>query len=728
MKTKSIKLLLCTFILLFAKSVSAQKYEEYAQTVREEVWSWDDPAFNNYTIPDEYKDESAVILATHDRILATGKNKLRFDADTWFRINKELLYTNTYRTMVLINDKVSLEKYATMSFKEQEKIPGYRMSNKFKTIIGARIIKPDGTIKEIDVEDEAVDITEGKKDKVDHKKLAISDLAVGDILDYFFQYEGHIDTENIPPINFIFGGEYPILSYSIHCEIGRRLTVEYRPINGAPDFQESTNEEDDIILEVEKKNIPKVKGYNRWISTLRETPIIRMSILNNASKAIWKPKTARKRGLHKNIPATTILDDAKSAYGNEKGVLAGYVAKDARKSINDFRKKNPNATKQELASFIYDSFYFHLINYDLYGELYFIKVVNAFLKYYKIESKIGFVTNRYGARMDELANMYDLHNILLVNDNTQLFTYKPPFNIAGEVNPIFEGETALTFSDAKYKGDILQGKEGTFKIPFTDENYNKSITNLSVTFTEDPLILEMNHRTTQKGNLKENYQYRFFTIERWEEEMRARLGINKSALEEMEDSRRQRKYIEDRKELEAEQEKKLEDVFKEELNGYYTTYPKEITAYQVLQLGVTSLKPDFISEVTYKQEGLVQKAGPNYILNVGKLIGDHLDLKGEERERDVDIYIPSARSFDYIIQIQIPEGYVVDNIKDLNQQLDNIAGSFKASVAQEGQQLNVTVSKVYKKAFLPVAEWNNLLRMLDAATEFRTQSVVLKKI
>ncbi|NLZ72877.1 MAG: hypothetical protein GX905_03540 [Bacteroidales bacterium] len=665
-------------------------------------------------------------MATHDRILATGKNKLRFDADTWFRINKELLYTNTYRTMILINDKVSLEKYATMSFKEQEKIPGYRISNKFKTIIGARIIKPDGTIKEIDVEDEAVEITEGKKNKVDHKKLAISDLAVGDVLDYFFQYEGHIDTENIPPFNFIFGGEYPILSYSIHCEIGRRLTVEYRPINGAPSFDESTNEDEDIILNVEKKNIPKIKGYNQWISPLRELPIIRMSILNNASKAIWKPKTARKKGLYKNIPTATILDDAKSAYGDD-AILNGYVIKDTRKTIKNFMKKNPNATQEELASFIYDAFYYHLINDELYGELYFIKVLNALLKYYKIESKIAFVTNRYGARMDELTNLYDVQNFLLVNANSQLFTYNPPFNFAGEVNPVFEGETALTFANAKYKGGILQGTEGTFTVPFTDENYNKSISNLAVSFTEDPLILKINHRTTQKGNLKENYQYRFFSIEKWEEEMRARLGIDKSVYEEMEDSRKQRKYIEDRKELEAEQEKKLEEVFKEELKGYYTTYPKEIATYQVLQLGVTSLKPEFISEVTYTQEGLVQKAGPNYILNVGKLIGDHLDLKGKERKRDVDIYIPTARSFDYDIQIQMPKGYVVDNLEKLNQQMDNIAGAFKASIIQEGQILKINVSKIYKKAFLPVTEWNDLLEMLDATTNFRTQSIVLKK-
>ena len=727
MKTKSIKVLLCAFILLFAKSVSAQKYEEYAQKVREEVWAWEDPAFKNYTLPAEYKDESAIILATHDRILATGKNKLRFDADTWFKMNKELLYTNTYRTMVLINDKVSLEKYATLSFKEQEKIPGYRISNKFKTIVGARIIKPDGTIKEIDVEEEAVDITEGKKDKVDHKKLAISDLAVGDVLDYFFQYEGHIDTENIPPINFIFGGEYPMLSYSIHCEIGRRLTVEYRPINGAPEFEESTNEEKDIILSVEKKNIPKIKGYNRWMSLLREMPIIRMSILNNTSKTIWKPVTARKRGLHKNIPAATILDDAKSAYGND-AVLYGDAVKDTRKMVNKFKKENPDATQEELASFIYDAFYYHLVNDKLYSELYFIKVLNAFFKYYKIDSKVAFVTNRYGARMNELTNWNDVHNFLLVNDDSQLFTYNPPFYFAGEVNPIFEGETALTFANSKYKGKILQGTEGTFTVPYTDANYNKSIINLSVNFTEDPLILEIDHRMTKKGNLKENYQYRFFTLEKWEDEMRTRLDIEKSAIEEMEESRRQRKYIEDRKELEAEQEKKLEDVFKEELNGYYETYPKEVTAYEVLQLGVTSLKPDFISEVTYTQEGLVQKAGPNYILNVGKLIGNQLELKGEERKRDIDIYVSTAQSFDYDIEIQIPEGYVVVNMENLNQQVDNIAGSFKASVTQQGQNLKITVSKVYKKSYLPVAEWENLLAMLDAATVFSTQSVVLKKI
>lgn len=728
MKTTSIKLLLSILILFSCQQLAAQDYDEYAQKVREEVWAWDLPEFKNYNIPDEYKNESAVILAKHDQILATGKSKFRVNAALAFGINKELLYTNTHRELIKINDKVSLEKYSSLSFKEQTKISGYMMTSKFKTIVGVRIIKPDGTIKEVNVEDEAVDITEGKKDKVDHKKLAISDLQVGDLLDYFIQNEAHVDTQNIPPLNFVFGEKYPILSYSIHCEIGRKLTVEYRSINGAPDFTASTNENKDVILDTQKKNIVKIEGIDRWVSPFRELPIIRMSILNNSSGDIWKPKTARKSGLHKDVPASTIMDDAKSAFGtySNNGTEAG--GRETKKLIDKFKKENPNASSEELAAYIYDAILYNLDFSDYYNpRRSFMKVLNFFLKYYKIENKLAFVTSRYGAPMDELANWYEVYNFLLVNDNKQIFTFNSLLNFAGEVDPDFEGETALVFADYKYKGNMIQGVESNFKVPVTDEKYNMSVSNIHIDFADDPLILKINRSTINKGNLKNQSQFRFVTREKYEEEMRARLGMEKTIQEEMDKKRSSRKYIDDYNEMIEKERRELKDKFKEEINDYHDAEPKEIAEYTVEHLGITSKHPDFIMNVKYEQEGLVQKAGNNYILNAGKLIGQQVELKEDNRKRNVDIYMPSARSYEHNVQIEIPEGYTVENIENLNKNVDNITGSFISSATFQGRTLTIKTLKVYKNAFEPVENWNKLLEMIDSAVDFYSQSVILRK-
>lgn len=729
MKNIQLKSILLITIFLCHQCLLAQKYDEYAQKVREEVWKWDLPEFKNYTVPDEYKNESAVILAMHDQIIATGKSKFRVNAALAFGINKELEYSKTYRKLIKINDKVSLDKYSTISFKEERKVKGYMMSSKFKTIVGARIIKPDGTVKNVDVEDEAVEVTEGKKEKVDHKKLAIPDLQVGDILDYFVQDEGHVDTQNIPPMSFVFGDRYPILHYSVHCEIGKNLTAEYRPINGAPDFTESTNEDKDIVLDAEKKNIPKIEGMDRWVSPFREFPMIRMSVLNNTSGDIWKPKTARKKGLYKNVPASTILDDMKSAYGDDRYAGTSDAAKDTKKLVDRYKKENPGFSQGELACYIYDALQF---NWDYYGygdpQGSFIRTLNMFLKYYKVDYKLAFVTSKYGARFDEVANWYDINCMTIADNDKLMFTYNPPFSIAGEVDFDFEGESGVTLSNYKYKGKILQGEQKQFTVPVTDENYNSSLTRLDVNFTDDPMILGISKKTTNRGNLKREYQSNFAIYEKWDEEMRERLGIKKTKLEEMQEKRGDRKYIDDYKSAMEEARKKIKDNFKDEIKQYHDAEPKEIIEYNVEHLGITSQNPDFVATVKYQQEGLVQKAGNNYILNVGKLIGQQLDLKGEDRKRNVDVYMPTARSYEYSIEIKIPDGYSVSDIEKLNQNVNNASASFSVSATLSSNILKIDTKKVYKNAFEPVANWNNLLEMLDNTINFCNQSIVLRKI
>ncbi|MDH6307100.1 hypothetical protein M2451_002334 [Dysgonomonas sp. PFB1-18] len=710
------KLFLCIISILLVQNVFADDYTEYAKKVREEVWAWDRAEFKNYNVPAEYKNESAVILARHSLITATRRSRLR--ARTTFTINKELLYANTYRTMVKINDKVALEEYSEISFREEDRSYGRHVTNKFKTIVGARIIKPDGTIKDVDV-DEAVSITEGKKDKEDHKKLAIADLQVGDILDYFIQQEGLVDAFNIDPMLFIFVDKHPMLSYSIYCEIGRKLTTEYRCLNGAPDFTVSTNEDKDIILDVQKTNIPKVEGMDRWTSPLREYPVIRLAILNNGSGGIWKPKTARKDGLHKDVAPETIIEDARSYFGSEKPGPLGDGAKDARKQIKDYVKKNPNVSKEDLAAYIYDALQFNLGN-NSRNYYYFQRVLHTFLKENKIESKIMFTTNKYGARRSELFEMDDLFHFVQANGK-QIFVYNPPFNIAGEVLPAFEGETALP---------VFNKKDGNneSKVPLTDENYNRSISKVVVKFSDnDPLLLVVDRTTDNAGNLKKEFQQNFATVEKWQEEVRQRLGITKSVQQEMAEKRSSRKYIDDYNEKVEKDRKDLVDRFKEEINNYHGVDPKEISEHTVINLGITKANPNFRTNVKYSVEGLVKKAGNNYILDAGKLIGAQLELKDEARKRSVDVYMPTARSYEHDIQVQIPDGYTVENVAALNKNVDNAAGSFSASATLNGQLLNIKTRKVYKHAFEPLSNWSQLLAMLDGTNEFCAQSVVLKK-
>ena len=52
-------------MFIFPNMTFAIDYTEQDKLVREKVWGWDLPQFKNYTVPEKYKNESAVIIARH---------------------------------------------------------------------------------------------------------------------------------------------------------------------------------------------------------------------------------------------------------------------------------------------------------------------------------------------------------------------------------------------------------------------------------------------------------------------------------------------------------------------------------------------------------------------------------------------------------------------------------------------------------------------------------------
>lgn len=720
-------LLTLAVMTVFSQNIFADDYTEHAKKAREAVWAWDRPEFKNYNVPEKYKNESAVIIAWHNELLATGKSRLRFTFN--ININKELYYTNIDRIMVKINDKSALEEYSEISYREEEQSLGYNSMSKFKTIVGARVIKPDGTIKEVNIE-EAVSVTKDKKDKEDYKTIAISDLQVGDILDYFIQNEGRADSQNIPPLVFVFGHKYPMLSYSVHCELGRKLTTEYRAINGAPDFKVSTNDNDDVILDAESKNIPKIDA-SRWVSFPRQYPIIRLSVLNNASGVIYKPGSARQKGLHKDVPPETILQDAKGRFAAGTWELNNvkFVYDECKKQTKNYLKENPGASNEDIASYIFDALQYRWRHDDYYfTERGFILKFEKLLKDFKIEHKVGFVTSRFGARKSELANEYDLDYLITANNNKQIFSYPNKYKVSERIDYRYEGEPVSTVVVKKYKAadkEGIIGDKGEFIMPVSNAAQNTNITKMNVIFSEaDPLVLDINRNTTVRGNLKEDYQANLMLGDDWRNTMRKRLGEKEE--KEKNDKKAQKQREEKEARNEAERKKQKEEIEKE-IKDYHDNEPKEVKSYEILNFGIVKQDPDFAFKSDYLMDGVVKKAGNNLILDAGKLIGKQFVLEERDRQRTIDAYITSARSYEFEISIKIPEAYTIENINNLKVNVDNKYGAFVSDATLEGNTLSIKAKKTYKDFFVPLAGWNQLVQMLDAANDFYAQSVILKK-
>ncbi|MEP7238721.1 MAG: hypothetical protein ABI685_12670, partial [Ferruginibacter sp.] len=125
---------------------------------------------------------------------------------------------------------------------------------------------------------------------------------------------------------------------------------------------------------------------------------------------------------------------------------------------------------------------------------------------------------------------------------------------------------------------------------------------------------------------------------------------------------------------------------------------------------------------------LISKAGKNYLFEAGKLIGGQLKLEPKEmKERQTDIWIPSAVTIENTITVNVPEGYSVDGLQDLNMNVDNSSGTFISTAAVNGNKLLITTKKVYKNTFDKKEAWPNYIAFLEPAYKLSQAKVVLKK-
>lgn len=725
--TKLNRFSLFIMAMLVTQVMFADDYKQYAKTVCDSIWAWDKPEFKNYNVPEKYKDESAVILALHEEVYATGSTRIRYTGRgiLGFGLNKELNYMHVYRKMTKLNDKKALKDNAEIQFKESDKTFGIYSKTIYKNVVGVRVIKANGTIREVDVS-EAVSITEGKDDKESKKKLAVSDLEVGDILDVFYHEEGRIDYMNIPEQVFTFASKYPILSYSVHCELSKSMTSEYRLLNGAPDFTQSTNSDGDIVLDIKQTDIPKIPE-SKWLSPYRQFPTIRLCVLYNSNKKIYKPQSARGKGVYKNIPAEQILEDAMHTYNGSTYYL---VAKALNKQIKEHIKKNPAIDKKQLAEYIqlallHNVQLFSSIRYKTY-----IATLGMLFTKNKIDYKLGFVTDRFDVRYNDAIAYWDYYVVLVANQDSQVFG--PPRN-RYHIGPYasYEGETVQMVVPKTYNTinfSNLSKKQSEMVVPVSNAEQNMNRTEMAVRLTNDnPLTLDINRKTLLSGHQTNGRYADLILASDWRDCVARWLG-EKTYIEKLQEkANKNKKEIESYEASLAKARKDKETEIKNEIQYYHDIEVKELSEYSFPVLGVTPDEPQMIYDVKYTIDGFVKRAGNNYILDAGKLIGSQLTLDESDQQRSLDIYMPYARGYEHEIKVEIPAGYTAENIHVLNKSVNNECGTFVSSADINGSTLYIKAKKIYKHNYEPASNWDKLIEMIDAANEFYAQSIILKK-
>jgi hypothetical protein len=288
---------------------------------------------------------------------------------------------------------------------------------------------------------------------------------------------------------------------------------------------------------------------------------------------------------------------------------------------------------------------------------------------------------------------------------------------------VLEGAEVFVGTVEKNKR-ITSLKTETLPVSTADENIYKE--DITLSLTDDKKNLKLSRTSEANGHHIEDHIYSWIS---WVDF----LGEDYEQFPEEDhfyDCGRKKTVKNNTASFQSLRDKTKETYLKNREEAAEKEWSAEVENYtsEIVQSGrYGSKNPLIIKDSFTIQDNYIKKAGPNYIIEIGKFIGGQVEIESKERDRKVDIYLDHATKYIYNIDLVIPDGYTVKGIDKLNQSIDNATGGFTTKAVVEGNLLKLTTVKTYKKNYLKAAEWSQMLPWLDAAFEFNQAKVLLEK-
>ncbi len=326
--------------------------------------------------------------------------------------------------------------------------------------------------------------------------------------------------------------------------------------------------------------------------------------------------------------------------------------------------------------------------------------------------------------IDDLLIEQNVNVLIKVNTSTplyaQLFSVHTSIN---EFSPLIEDTEVYLLSPTRNKIDVIERG----KLPVSTHLDNETKKEITLSLNSDFSSITISSVNSHKGHSKKDEQYDRLTFTDYVEEDYAKYDTE-SFIDLV---KRKKDKIRYKKELDALAEKikaKQKETFENNAKAEYRVTEVEDYTYKINATGRYGLDTYFtFTESFNAKNALLKKAGPNYIIEIGKLIGGQIDLEEKERNRTANVYVQNARSFNHNITFNIPEGYTVAGLDKLNKSVDNETGAFISTAVIEGDQLIINTSKQYKHNFEPNSNWNKMIAFLDEANQFTNEKILLKK-
>lgn len=701
-------------VQLLTLSVNADEKADYlklAQKVRQEVWSSTPADFQKRTVPDRYKNASAVILSYYRELSTDYYRKATADLVLNLRLTRQIDCTDMERMLIQINDKKALKDYSEFTFKTKSRKWTWGYHHKTQTVLGIRVIKKNGNVQEVSLDD-YVDVKEGKNDKDLSQKIAVPGLEVGDCIDVFSLDQIDTQEQQLDPFYFVLRQDEPVLYTKVHCVLDQSLATVYRTMNGVPDFTQTTDKDKNAVLDMVMDK-PIDAESSIWYNSLEQSPFIEMYITPTKAKVAVVEKAMRQKGVRGNPDVTPILQD-------DWKLLKSYVSKggyspaglpSTYKSVFKSAKKE-GMSAEEKADRIYS---FEYVSGGASQRVF--NTVANYLRKLGVEIEMG-ITTPFGALpVDKLIN-YNSTSWFFRLKGTDVYYFPGTYpKVASEIPYIYQGRKAY-----------MQDSEEQITIPVSQAEDNKSVNDMVVKL--DGTKLDISRKVTYSGEQKmygqslvspDNTLFGSSQLEAYWRYLKYDDKDPYSCYTKKESAELKGAFNEYRK--------NAIDPFKAEISSYHDGDPVQVGGYGVDCVGIRRDSSNFVYHVDYVMDGMVKRAGNNYLLSVGKLIGSSLKLEGKDRERIDDVWRKMAFVDEWNIEIPLPKGYKVsaEALKKIETSVANECGEFTVKATAGNESVKVYVRKCFAHRVEPVSNWSKLLALVDACSAFTDKQMVIAK-
>lgn len=701
-------------VQLLTLSVNADEKADYlklAQKVRQEVWSSTPADFQKRTVPDRYKNASAVILSYYRELSTDYYRKATADLVLNLRLTRQIDCTDMERMLIQINDKKALKDYSEFTFKTKSRKWTWGYHHKTQTVLGIRVIKKNGNVQEVSLDD-YVDVKEGKNDKDLSQKIAVPGLEVGDCIDVFSLDQIDTQEQQLDPFYFVLRQDEPVLYTKVHCVLDQSLATVYRTMNGAPDFTQTTDKDKNAVLDMVMDK-PVDAESSIWYNSLEQSPFIEMYITPTKAKVAVVEKAMRQKGVRGNPDVTPILQD-------DWKLLKSYVSKggyspaglpSTYKSVFKSAKKE-GMSAEEKADRIYS---FEYVSGGASQRVF--NTVANYLRKLGVEIEMG-ITTPFGALpVDKLIN-YNSTSWFFRLKGTDVYYFPGTYpKVASEIPYIYQGRKAY-----------MQDSEEQITIPVSQAEDNKSVNDMVVKL--DGTKLDISRKVTYSGEQKmygqslvspDNTLFGSSQLEAYWRYLKYDDKDPYSCYTKKESAELKGAFNEYRK--------NAIDPFKAEISSYHDGDPVQVGGYGVDCVGIRRDSSNFVYHVDYVMDGMVKRAGNNYLLSVGKLIGSSLKLEGKDRERIDAVWRKMAFVDEWNIEIPLPQGYKVsaEALKKIETSVANECGEFTVKATAGNESVKVYVRKCFAHRVEPVSNWSKLLALVDACSAFADKQMVIAK-